>query len=870
MRSAPFARLVGLVCATIGALMLGAPGQFGAAQYVVLRPYLGVWGIVLLSTGTALLATTALDVRAWLRAGLLVCGGAALIALAGVFGLAGAWTELAVYTTLGLAALIVAATPRRRAGIAGRHELLGSVIGLSSVILGITVLLTDPAGGQSAGLLGPNERWYGIVLALTGGLLFVNRVGGASPTAFTQAGRLGTATALIVYVGISSFPQRTWTDALLYASFALALALEPRLEPRFQHIDAASLRIRLVLVLCAAATLPLVALFIVDAKREELAVARLNLTMDQSLAEGLAREMQRDVNAYEAEARALAALADLANMPPDQQTALLHTFTSTPHGQVFATFDAAGTALARSDDKPLVDLQQTSLYADVRGAVAQTVDRTTYGRDGTVSLQIAAPIRAVDGQLSGIVLTETDHLTNSLTSVDAGPGGRIYFADSNAATPDAAIISPNPLATSALVPLAQLQEVLDGPTGSGSVTYSNGGEDWLAGFARVPNIHQVIVVDRPAALALAEVRNGREAMFGLLLACAALAGAAGILIAGQLDEPLRILAAAAARFSDGDTTVRLPRSKITEVALLANNFATMRDALAARTDELKRAEGDARRAEAGLRELNQVLEQRVVERTTDLEQVSKQKSEFLTSMSHELRTPLNAIIGFSEIMLDHDVIEIPEEQRNTYLDHIQRSGQHLLGLVNDILDLAKVEAGHMELSVQRVPLQAALVGCVDVIRGLSDPKLLTIATQCEPADALVTADPARLKQILYNLLANAVKFTPMGGQISVSAQVDATEALIAVRDSGIGIRSEDQDLIFKPFRQVKSGAQPGQEGTGLGLPLVRELVELHGGRVWLGSTPGAGSCFTFTLPHGLDRLPQAVDTRGPATLAAVG
>jgi signal transduction histidine kinase len=351
---------------------------------------------------------------------------------------------------------------------------------------------------------------------------------------------------------------------------------------------------------------------------------------------------------------------------------------------------------------------------------------------------------------------------------------------------------------------------------------------------------------------LASVRGSRAALLGLLLACGLLAVAAGVLVARQLDQPLKILAAAVSHFGDGDLTDPLPRSRIAEVALLAGNFGAMREALARRTTDLEQAEAEARRAEAELRQLNLVLEQRVVERTTALELASKHKSDFLTSMSHELRTPLNAIIGFSEIMLDHDVTEIPDDQRKTFLAHIQGGGHHLLGLVNDILDLAKVEAGHMELSVERVPLHEMMVGCVDVIRGMADPKLLTVVAHCEPADAVVSADPVRLKQILYNLLSNAVKFTPTGGQISVSARVDSTEAVIAVRDSGIGIRAEDTGLIFEPFRQAKVVIPPRQEGTGLGLPLVRELVGLHGGRVWLDSAPGAGSCFTFTLPHALD------------------
>src|SRR6266849_6890313 len=205
-----------------------------------------------------------------------------------------------------------------------------------------------------------------------------------------------------------------------------------------------------------------------------------------------------------------------------------------------------------------------------------------------------------------------------------------------------------------------------------------------------------------------------------------------------------------------------------------------------------------------------VLEERIVE----LELASKHKNDLLTSMSHELRIPLNAIIGFSEIMLDHD---LPDDQRQMYLAQIQHGGQHLLGLVNDILDLAKVEAGHMELNVERVPLRQLIVGCVEVMRGMADPKRLTLISHCQPADAVVTADPVRLKQILYNLLSNAVKFTPPGGQITVRARVDSAEAVIAVRDNGIGIRPEDERLIFEPFRQARR-TSTRQQGTGLGLP----------------------------------------------------
>jgi len=278
-------------------------------------------------------------------------------------------------------------------------------------------------------------------------------------------------------------------------------------------------------------------------------------------------------------------------------------------------------------------------------------------------------------------------------------------------------------------------------------------------------------------------------------------------------------------------------------------------ALQQRTAELTRVTADLVGREQQVVALNAQL----LTRSTTMERASKHKSDFLSKMSHEIRTPLNAIIGFSEIMLDHDVTEISEEQRRTFLDHIQHSGHHLLGLVNDILDLSKIEAGRMDLSLERIALKEMLVGCVELIRALADPKQINLEAACEPDDAVVSVDPPRLKQILYNLLSNAVKFTAPGGEISVRAVVDSTEAVISVRDSGVGIRPEDVDLIFEPFRQAKAaGSTPHPEGTGLGLPLVRELVELHGGRVWVVSTPGVGSSFSFSLPNArsLDRVLQ--------------
>jgi signal transduction histidine kinase/CheY-like chemotaxis protein len=231
----------------------------------------------------------------------------------------------------------------------------------------------------------------------------------------------------------------------------------------------------------------------------------------------------------------------------------------------------------------------------------------------------------------------------------------------------------------------------------------------------------------------------------------------------------------------------------------------------------------------------------------ELKEASEHKSVFLANMSHELRTPLNAIIGFSELMLDAKESQFDSATQKRFLSQVHASGKHLLGLINDILDLAKVEAGQMELRLQDVPVEPLIAQAAQLVEPLAAEKRITIRSEASSVGE-VLADAGKLKQMLLNLVSNAIKFTPEGGTVTITARRLQGAVEIAVADTGIGISDADQAKIFMEFHQVDPGPGRRQQGTGLGLALTRRFALLHGGDVRVTSKVGAGSVFTLRLP----------------------
>ena len=237
-----------------------------------------------------------------------------------------------------------------------------------------------------------------------------------------------------------------------------------------------------------------------------------------------------------------------------------------------------------------------------------------------------------------------------------------------------------------------------------------------------------------------------------------------------------------------------------------------------------------------------------------IEAANRHKSEFLANMSHELRTPLNAIIGFSEVLLDPS-LKVTEEERSQFLTDVLSSGKHLLGLINEILDLAKIEAGKMELQIEPALLQDVVEAVSNTMRSLAVKKSIDLRVESDERLAPFPMDGARIKQVLLNLVGNAVKFTPEGGRVWVRAGSEDGAVRVEVGDTGPGIPPEDHERIFLEFQQAGSDAGKPQ-GTGLGLALAKKFVEMHGGKIWVESEVGKGSRFFFHAANRALTLPS--------------
>ncbi|HLG08058.1 MAG TPA: ATP-binding protein [Gaiellaceae bacterium] len=417
-----------------------------------------------------------------------------------------------------------------------------------------------------------------------------------------------------------------------------------------------------------------------------------------------------------------------------------------------------------------------------------------------------------------------------------GTSGYVYAIDARGVP----IAHPNSAAfTNRSLALPQVTRALASSQSGSTVGRNFRGQKVLSTWATVGPVGWKVFVEQPESAAFAPVRGKIWRTALLLAAFLAVGVGLSVLLARRLVRPVKQIRTAAARIGAGAYDERIELRRRDELGGLADELNGMAASLQASVQSLER------KVEERTRELQKALAE-LSRKSRQLEVASEHKSHFLANMSHELRTPLNAIIGFSQVLRQRLFGPINEKQEE-YLDDILSSGNHLLSLINDVLDLSKVEAGQIELEVAAFSLREALERGVVMVREPATKHGVQLSLELAPGVDLVTGDERRLRQVIFNLLSNAVKFTPEDGSVIVATSHVDGEVRVSVTDTGPGIAPEDRERIFEEFQQTDVGVQQS-EGTGLGLALSKRLVELHGGRIWVESEAGHGSRFVFTLP----------------------
>jgi len=362
----------------------------------------------------------------------------------------------------------------------------------------------------------------------------------------------------------------------------------------------------------------------------------------------------------------------------------------------------------------------------------------------------------------------------------------------------------------------------------------------------------MMTVDMNSALDAGELLKNRV----FILTAGVLAGTLAIVVFYLITtrlilQPVRVLQETAEKVSQGDLNIRSDISTGDEFQQLSETFNTMLGNLKQGADQL--------------RAINKALDTKLgqlAETNVALYESNRLKSEFLANVSHELRTPLNSILGFAELLKDTTGVDVKSTR---YIQNILQSGKNLLELINDLLDLAKIEAGRMEVRSEPLSLSDLFEGLVGILKPLLQVKDLTIETVVNSDVPIMQTDPAKLQQVLYNFLSNAIKFSPKGGQIDLTAERNGEEMVkISVTDRGGGIEADKQALIFEKFRQIDGSVTRQHSGTGLGLAISKELTALLGGTIGVVSVAGEGATFWISLP--IKIVAGAQDVRGKLTL----
>jgi signal transduction histidine kinase len=815
---------IGLFCSLLGSFVLVAPHRFAAPPYETLAPYRGLWGSAAFAAGVALLAVAVVRPKAWVSASVHAAAAGVLFLLAMSFAHGGLWPGTVSYGLLGTAILTAGFLPAARTvprGASGR-DLFALCMALIAVINGLFYLLGEGLLGTYYDPARNHLSWLGAAY-LVGGLLLgwtQLRAPGETSPGLTWTAH-GLAGAAFIAAGAQiALPRLAWTGLFLSFGGGLALVFLPWLARVLERIDTAALRSRLALALVTATSVALVLAVAVTTTQEERQATEQVLETRQVEAHSIARNVADYVELSSARAAAIAAMAGRVTADPAACRAFLErSLPLYPEVAGLVWFDLSGRVLAASGAPPL-DLISGPAVAAALSSPQNSLQLLRVPGETAERLLLTTRIVGLDGRLSGALVLVAD--AESLGRRIERPESDVHLADGFGRIIARRELSPFRSLFGDL-PAGWDRAVLRGETPAGGR---------LAAFAPVPDLGWVVAVERPRRSALAGVRRGRDMAFFLLLAMVPVAGLVGIIAARRIARPLRALARAVGQMAAAPPGLSAPAvplepSEITEVKRLSSAFVEMRDRLAERTRESERLAAElGARAEA-------------------LAETDRRKDEFLAMLGHELRNPLGAIANAAHV-LQRVGPEDPPSRRS--VEVIQRQIQHLVRLVDDLLDVSRITRGKVELRREPVDLRDAALHAAETLRPVMDERRHELRVSLPSAPLPLDADVTRLEQVVGNLLRNAARYTQPGGRIDLAVRAEGREAVLLVRDTGTGISAELLPRIFDLFIQGEQGLDRTGSGLGIGLTLVRSLVEMHGGRVTVRSEEGKGSEFEVRLP----------------------
>ncbi|GAB4209996.1 MAG: hypothetical protein OHK0022_42140 [Roseiflexaceae bacterium] len=792
---------IGGFCVIVGALMLIVPHQFSSPAFRIIRPHLPWAGSMYLLAGMLLLTVTALcSRRPWQLAAHAAAGGVLLFHSALLFG-SGTWSGWPPYLVLGLGTLataLVPAGPREQPGEAG--DLLALLVGLCSTSNGL-VMLTMPEQFQLSiyDLVRPWLFWFGLAFLGCGLLLVAVQLWPGRSVWLRRGVHLLLACTFLGYMSLVSVPNRGITGIVFYGGFGVMVAVLPWLRGVLRRVDTSTLQLRLGLLLTTAAMLPLtLSVALITSQQEQLARGQAMIHQYQ-LASAHAQDVADALAVRLDGIDALVSPRLLGQTVGEQNRALIRLMRRNTGLTSCATIDASGavfTSVDRALDAPSLATLPAGVHAASQvivemGGPAPAIVLRGFSEDGAGELRCAlAPSRLVQ-----------------TPAVVAPNGGRILTVLDAQGRPIAT--------TGGSAELLRSLGELVAKRISGEQIVGTGTSEQLVGLAAVTDTDWTVAVVRPAAGALDSVYRAREQTFGILLLAILVAMVAGMLIARRVIQPLNTLAHAADKLADGDASAPLPETNLNEVARLTGAFDHMR--------------------------------QQVMRAAATREEAIRTRDVFFSVAAHELKTPLAAMMGQTQLLQRRTLREQTLNERDQQsLSVILAQTRRLSNLVVALLDVSRLQQGHLPLEVGSHGLGELVRRVVDEIQPTLERHTLRVYED-GPLPP-VACDALRLEQALHNLISNAVKYSPAGGEVAIRLGRDGDSATIAVSDQGIGIPSDALPRLFAQFYRAPNAEHQHISGLGIGLYVVREIMTLHGGTVSVSSNEGQGSTFTLHLP----------------------